>query len=119
MRVTLFALIFIWGFMLQGVAQQCSTLGQTPATAFPVCGTTTFVQTSVPICGGTSITVPGCSGAQYQDKNPFWYKFTCYQAGTLGFSITPTNLGDDYDWQLFDITGHNPNDVFTDPSLFV
>jgi len=28
-------------------------------------------------------------------------------------------LGDDYDWQLFDITGHNPNDVFTVPSLFV
>lgn len=28
-------------------------------------------------------------------------------------------MSDDYDWQLFDVTGHNPNDIYTDPSLFV
>jgi gliding motility-associated-like protein len=53
------------------------------------------------------------------DTNPFWYKFTCFKAGSLGFLITPDDLNDDYDWQLFDITGHNPNDVYTDKSLFV
>ena len=31
-------------------SQACTTLGQTPATAFPVCGTTTFTQTTVPLC---------------------------------------------------------------------
>ncbi|MBS1933881.1 MAG: gliding motility-associated C-terminal domain-containing protein, partial [Bacteroidetes bacterium] len=51
--------------------------------------------------------------------NPYWYQFTCYQTGTLGFLITPNQLGDDYDWELFDITGHNPNDVYSDPSLYV
>lgn len=99
---------------------QCTTLGQNPSTAFPVCGTTTFRQTTVPICSSNSLFVPGCSGtgnALYQNKNPFWYKFTCYQSGTLGFVITPTNLNDDYDWQLYDITGHNPDDIFTDNSL--
>ncbi|HEY2725722.1 MAG TPA: PKD domain-containing protein, partial [Parafilimonas sp.] len=100
-------------------SQACSTLGQTPETAFPVCGLDTFKQANVPLCGGKAIPVPGCSNALYSDINPYWYQFTCYQTGTLGFTITPENLGDDYDWQLFDITGHNPNDVYTDPTLFV
>jgi gliding motility-associated-like protein len=102
-------------------AQPCTTIGQTPSTAFPVCGTDTFIQASVPICESHLLAVPGCSSAlaSYADTNPYWYKFTCYTSGTLGFLITPNNLGDDYDWQLYDITGHNPNDVFTDPSLIV
>jgi gliding motility-associated-like protein len=103
--------------------QTCTTPGQTPSTAFPVCGTSLFHQSNVPICATHDLIVPGCSGttgsASYQDKNPFWYKFTCYQSGTLGFLISPFNQGDDYDWQLYDITGRNPDDVFTDKSLIV
>lgn len=102
-------------------AQQCTTLGQRPETAFPVCGTSTFVQSSVPICTNGEIHVPGCTGlgGAYFDTNPFWYRFTCYKAGYLAFAIKPVNQGDDYDWQLFDITGHSPQDVYTDNSLFV
>ena len=102
-------------------AQTCNAPGQTPSTAFPVCGTKVFNQKEVPICRTASLVVPGCSGstADYGDRNPYWYKFTCYEAGTLGFLITPKDLGDDYDWQLYDITGHEPNDVFTDASLVV
>jgi gliding motility-associated-like protein len=67
------------------------------------------------------VPVPDCrnDSADYSDKNPFWYSFTCFQAGTLGFLITPNNRGDDYDWQLYDITGHQPSDVYTDPGLIV
>jgi gliding motility-associated-like protein len=101
------------------MAQACSNLGQTPATAFPVCGTTAFSQSNVPICGSHTINVPGCTGPGYGDKNPFWYRFTCFTAGTLSFVITPNNLGDDYDWMLYDITGRNPNEVFTNNSLIV
>ncbi len=97
----------------------CTTLGQNPSTAFPVCGLDTFRQSSVPNCGGKSIPTPGCTDGPYQDLNPFWYKFTCYQAGTLGFTIIPDDQGDDYDWQLFDITGQDPNAVYTNPSLIV
>ena len=101
-------------------AQTCTTLGQNPSTAFPVCGTTDFSQATVPKCSTHDVNVPGCSGGTiYRDYNPFWYKFTCYTSGTLGFLITPNNLGDDYDWQLYDITGRDPNDVFTNNSLFV
>ncbi|WP_153800263.1 gliding motility-associated C-terminal domain-containing protein [Foetidibacter luteolus] len=114
-------LLFFCCFSGGLLAQPCTELGQTPSTAFPVCGTTSFAQHEVPICGSKNINVPGCSGdgAGYGDKNPYWYKFTCYTEGTLGFVITPNDLGDDYDWQLFDITGHNPDDVFTDVSLVV
>ncbi|MEO6330403.1 MAG: gliding motility-associated C-terminal domain-containing protein [Ginsengibacter sp.] len=99
-------------------SQNCTTPGQTPSTAFPVCGTATFSQSTVPYCGGRAIPGP-CSRDALADVNPFWYKFTCFTAGTLGFLIIPNDLADDYDWQLFDITGHAPDDVYTNASLFV
>ncbi|MEO6546522.1 MAG: gliding motility-associated C-terminal domain-containing protein [Ferruginibacter sp.] len=97
---------------------QCTTLGQTPSTAFPVCGTDTFSINSVPICGDNRVPGP-CNNVPLTDKNPFWYKFTCFSGGTLGFLITPNILSDDYDWQIFDITNRDPNDVYSDASLFV
>lgn len=112
-------------FLLAGevFSQACTTLGQTPSTAFPVCGTTVFQQNTVPICATTDIFVPGCSNqpgsAAYQNKNPFFYKFTCFTSGTLGFLIAPLAANEDYDWQLWDITGRNPNDIFTNNSLVV
>lgn len=100
--------------------QVCSNLGQNPGTAFPVCGSSAFAQSNVAICGDRSIPTP-CTNtpALFQDKNPYWYKFTCFESGTLEFVITPNNLDDDYDWQLFDITGHNPEEVYTNAELFV
>lgn len=101
---------------------QCTTLGQTPATAFPVCGTSVFRQDTVPACTNGPIPAAGCSGEvnlHYDDVNPYWYKFTCFQSGTLGFTIVPNNLADDYDWQLFDVTGHAVDEVYTNTDLFV
>ena len=109
-------------FTLFANAQSCTTLGQTPPTAFPVCGTTSFSQSNVPVCSSNSLYVPGCtsSGAvNYANKNPYWYKFTCYTSGTLGFLITPNNAADDYDWQLYDVTGLDPNQVLTNHNIIV
>ena len=108
--------LLLW---LTAPAQTCTAPGQNPGTAFPVCGTTSFRQTNVPACGNRNMPVPCNDGASYQDLNPFWYKFTCFSPGALVFTITPVNLNDDYDWQLFDVTGHNPDDIYTDRSLFV
>lgn len=122
MRWKTVPLIFICIVFLSSVnAQTCTNLGQNPGTAFPVCGTSTFTQQTVPACGGRSIPVPGCENdnAAYGDLNPFWYKFTCFAAGTLGLTITPLTASDDYDWQLFDITGRDADDVYTDRSLYV
>jgi gliding motility-associated-like protein len=112
-----FFLIIALTFVARAYSQNCPGLGQNPTAAFPVCGTSTFVQTIVTLCPGSA--VPGPCGAGLNDVNPYWYRFKCYVTGTLGFLITPNNLADDYDWQLFDITGHNPTDVYTDASLFV
>jgi gliding motility-associated-like protein len=106
-------------FSLNINAQGCGGIGQTPSTAFPVCGTNTFIQNVVPICENGRL--PGPCSATYplSDKNPYWYKFKCFVGGTLAFSITPNQLTDDYDWQIFDVTGRNPNAVYNDASLFV
>src|SRR5690242_19715455 len=115
-------LFFLFVFSLPAtalLAQACTALGQNPGTAFPVCGISVFSQSVVPVCGIHSIPVACHDSASYMDKNPFWYKFTCFTSGTLGFVITPNDLGDDYDWQLFDITGHNPEGVYTNLALFV
>lgn len=110
------------GLRLQ--AQTCTVLGQTPATAFPVCGSNTFAQDSVPICDDGALVVPNCatggpSDPSYTALNPYWYKFTCFSSGTLGMLISPNNPGDDYDWQLYDVTGQPLNAVYTNVSLVV
>ncbi|WP_430899669.1 MULTISPECIES: gliding motility-associated C-terminal domain-containing protein [unclassified Paraflavitalea] len=115
-RISIFLLIVLSFYISR--AQVCTNLGQNPSTAFPVCGVDTFTQSTVPYCGGKTIPSP-CTNATLSDQNPFWYKFTCYQAGTLGFEIIPNDLADDYDWQIFDITGLDPNSVFTNGTLFV
>jgi gliding motility-associated-like protein len=97
----------------------CTILGQNPETAFPVCGTSVFHMETVPICGRRRVATPCIDDTLYTDRNPFWYKFTCFQSGKLAFFITPDTISEDYDWQIFDITGKNPQDVYTDTSTFV
>lgn len=112
--------LLVAGHVARAQVAGCSVLGQKPETAFPVCGSSVFHQSSVPICTNASLGVPGCSTKDnYADKNPFWYRFTCFEAGTLDFLIEPKDAGDDYDWQLYDITGHDPHDVYRDRSLIV
>ena len=100
-------------------AQICTRPGQTPSSAILLCSNDPVVQSSVPLCGQQNIPVPCNDGAPHQNANPYWYKIGCFGSGTLGFVITPANLNDNYDWQLFDITGRNPDDVFTASGLFV
>ncbi|MFP5040066.1 gliding motility-associated C-terminal domain-containing protein [Parasediminibacterium sp. JCM 36343] len=103
----------------------CPELGQSVGGAFPVCGSNVFSQSEVKPCGGDSIPIPDsiCSipflSTPYTDINPYWYKFTCFKTGTFAFAITPNIPTDDYDWQIFDITGHDPKEVYTNLSLFV
>ncbi|MCW3081802.1 gliding motility-associated C-terminal domain-containing protein [Segetibacter sp.] len=116
-RVCLFIFFVVISFAVQG--QTCTNPGQNPTTAFPVCGTSKFVQNTVPSCGGRSMPSVACRAMGLTDINPFWYKFTCFKAGTLGFEITPNNLNDDYDWEIYDVTGRNANDVYTDGNIVV
>ena len=123
MRIQLSLLLSYLLICLSSYSQPCTTPGQTPSTAIEVCGSTTFIQSTVPICKNNILFVPGCSSGintpDYDDRNPFWYRFICSTSGTLGFLIDPHADDEDFDWQLFDITGHNPEDVYTDTSLVV
>lgn len=114
-----FTLVIITVTFISGAyAQTCSLPGMTPGSAFPVCGISVFHESQVTNCTGPNVAQTSCPiGAT--SSSSFWYKFTCYQTGTLGFLISGISSTDDYDWVLFDVTGHNPNDVFTDPSLAI
>lgn len=99
-------------------SQDCSTIfGQNPTSAIPVCGTTVFQQDGQASCNGVPNFPHIVCPANVTSNNSWWYKFHCYQTGTLGFIINGTIPGADYDWIVFDITGHDPNDVFTDTTL--
>ncbi|MBC8033340.1 MAG: gliding motility-associated C-terminal domain-containing protein [Chitinophagaceae bacterium] len=117
MRLFHLFLFLVAGF--SAFSQNCPNPGQNPLTAFPVCGTSVFTQNSVPTCSGTLLPSPPCRKDDVADVNPYWYKFTCFTAGTLGFLITPKDLNDDYDWEVYDITGKNPNNVYTDGRLLI
>ncbi|MFN8251455.1 MAG: gliding motility-associated C-terminal domain-containing protein [Ferruginibacter sp.] len=108
--------IILFFYNLQGQAQQCSLPGMTPDKAYPVCGTAVFHEDKVTNCSGPNVASKGCT-IGVTSSSSFWYKFTCYQTGTLGFLISGINADDDYDWGLYDVTGRNPNDVFSNSSL--
>ena len=114
----LLLLVFVFCLVLQNEAQTCSLPGMTPDKAYPVCGTSVFHEDRITTCTGPNVAHTGCA-IGVTSSSSIWYKFTCYQTGTLGFLISGIAPSDDYDWELFDITGHNPNDVFTDASLQV
>jgi len=103
---------------MASMAQPCSLPGMTPSSAIPVCGTAVFRQAFVTGCTGPDIAVRGCNIGVTSSRS-FWYKFTCFQTGTLGFLIRGISNSDDYDWSLLDITNLNPNEVFTNNTLQV
>jgi gliding motility-associated-like protein len=100
-------------------AQVCTNIGQTPSSAILLCGTGSYTQNSVPICGSLNVPTPCPNTTTYQNINPYWFRLNCFSSGTLSFVITPNDLNDNYDWQLFDVTGRNDDDALTDPSLFL
>ncbi len=53
------------------------------------------------------------------ERNSVWYTFTVLQSGDLGFTITPNDLSDDYDWAVFNISNASCEDIFSDATLSV
>jgi gliding motility-associated-like protein len=111
-------LIFVFTIVIKNYGQTCSLPGMTPDKAIPVCGIAIFHQDLVTDCTGPDVAHTGCPEPVTSNKS-FWYKFTCFQTGTLGFLIKGISNTDDYDWELLDITGLNPTDVFSNASLQV
>ena len=115
----LIQVVINFSLVLFAYAQPCSTIpGMSPGNALPVCGTSVFHQDVVLNCSAPDVAQSGCP-VGITSAGSFWYKFTCFQTGSLGFLISGISSTDDYDWVLFDITGRNPNDVFSNSSLAV
>ncbi len=94
------------------LAQPCSGPGRTAQTANSVCGTLIFHEDRLNPCTGPNLPPSGCTDP-VTSSNSNWYKFHCFQSGTLAFTITPGLATDDYDWQLMDHTGLPPGNVYT------
>ena len=109
----------------------CSLPGSTPSKAILVCGNKPYIQGNVISCDGGNIYVPkfcnenpfSTSDIYYKVYSPVYYKFKCYKAGTLGFIITPNeilNPNADFDWQLYDITGKDPEqNIYSNTNLII
>jgi len=86
---------------------------------------------SIPVCNGsysngTSYTGTGNIADEINsgtsclasgEKNDVWYVFTAQNTDNIGFTITPNNSSDDYDWALFDLTNATCSDVYNDISI--
>ena len=92
-------------------------MGQQPSSAYPICGKGTFRQLIVPYGSAGNMNLPGCG--QVALLNPFYYSFTCYTSGTLAILIDPLDPAQDYNWELFDIYGQSPEEIFNNASLAV
>ncbi len=92
-------------------AQVCAGPGFTAQSGIAVCGSLVFTQSTLASCTGPDLPASGCPDA-VSSSNSIWYKLHCYVSGTFGFLITPNNGGDDYDWQLMDITNRPASDVY-------
>ncbi len=113
-------LLVLFSATLQAGAQSACTLpGQTPESAIQVCGSVSLYASTPIFCGIKPIPPPCGDGFPYKDQNPNFFRMACYNSGTLGFTISPTNPIGDFNWQLFDITATNPVDIFTNPALLV
>jgi gliding motility-associated-like protein len=117
-RSILSIIIFWFVSVLPANAQNCTGLGENPVSAFPVCGSSVFHQASILNCTGPNVAQNVCSDA-VSSGSASWYKFTCFQTGTLGFLLSGISPDDDYDWALYDVTGQTPSAVFSNSSLLV
>lgn len=51
------------------------------------------------------------------EKNDVWYVFIANNTLSGGFTITPVNPSDDYDWAVYDLTNATCADIATNPTL--
>ena len=110
-------ILFFFCLLVQKLnAQSCSgRKGHSPSTALSICGNGTYSQPPSISCFNANFFLPGCtnSNTSYGDLNPVYFKFTCRASGTLAFTIAPRSPADNINWQLFDITGNQPDDIYT------
>lgn len=105
-----------------------TALAQTPTEqdclgAIPICAQI-YSETTSPSGSGNypneiNGTTQGGICCMDNELNSIWYTFTVNQSGDFGFTLTPNNQIDDYDWAMFNITNATCEDIFNDITLQV
>ncbi|MEM7654658.1 MAG: PKD domain-containing protein [Bacteroidota bacterium] len=117
--VTLFLSLTFLPFTLQAQLPPLQP-EQDCVNAIPVCQNTYFQPNSYQGEGANPNEInPGPSCLNSGERNDVWYIFTVQTTGQLGFSITPVNLANDYDWAVYNLTNNPCSDIFGTPSLEV
>ncbi len=82
--------------------------------AIPVCQTIYVEENSPSGAGLIDPEVDSDISCIVDERNSAWYIFTILEGDELGFTITPQDLDDDYDWCLYNITNSNCEDIHKD-----
>ena len=84
---------------------------------------------ALPICQNVYTWASGFSGSgnypneiapgdcNFSEVNSLWMTFTVQQSGLLEFTITPNPITEDYDWALYNLTGHTCADILTNGGM--
>ncbi|MBK8144224.1 MAG: hypothetical protein IPK62_04080 [Bacteroidetes bacterium] len=107
-------LLIIASFCFQSQAQVINNAfeSQSPCNAMPICGVNTLTvpytySTTAPFNvnpGGAANCNNAIGGVVAYTPNWVFYRFKCFGAGTLQFTITPNDPVADMDWAIWDIT---------------
>lgn len=86
--------------------------------AIPVCQEIYVQENSYSGTGNYPYEIPtsgSCPGncMSSGEKNDVWYIFTVQTSGDLGFSITPNNNSDDYDWAVYKLDQYDCEDLYS------
>jgi len=122
---TLYIRFWEYGNNGNGNFHICATSGpdatnQDCPNAIPICQNT--YSTIVSYAGTGSIPNeinPSNSCLMSGERNDVWYTFTVNASGILNFLITPVNMGDDYDWAVYNLTNANCTDIYSNSAIMV
>ena len=106
--------------LLYPAAMQAQQPEQDCINAIPVCQNI-YTQTNSYVGEGLNPNEinPAISCLGSGEENDVWYIFTVQTAGVVGFTITPLNITNDYDWAVYNLTNASCADIATDPTLEV
>lgn len=109
--------LLLFPFLLLAITLNAQAPEQDCVNAIPICAAVYNQPNSYSGSGNISNEIPvtSCMGAG--ELNSVWYKLIVTSPGNLSFTICPTSPTDDYDWSVFNVTGHTCVDIPTDVSL--
>lgn len=112
-----FGAVLLLGLFVQSNAFSQSPTVQDCPGAIPVCQpiyTTTTSYTGHGNIYPEIHTGSACPLCMDGEKNDVFYVITVQTGGILRFSLTPNNLNNDYDWELFNMTNKDCSRIYPD-----